>query len=308
MGTASFRGARGARLDCAAVSESCSAASLRLEEPLAGSAGAADVVIWIAWPKPLWHPDDVLLSTGLPDAVREGAASLRRRAGKLAVRTFQRDAHPPTERVEVIAWRPRERLALRGNSVPIAEALGFATRALEGAVAADPLPPLLLVCTDGRHDRCCAEHGRPVFEAIAAEAVRRGSPFELAESSHLGGHRFAATCVLLPDGRTHGRLRTHDAPALLAALEGAGPLAARYRGRAGLDEPEQVAEAWAWARFPGATSVEIERAGTGCALRVRSAEGERTARVALAERDLLCAVSCGEDTPELRRRWVVAES
>ena len=81
-----------------------------------------------------------------------------------------------------------------------------------------PLPPtpVLLVCTNGRRDVCCAVRGRPVALDAAAAA-----PGRVWEASHTGGHRFAPTGVLLPHGATLARL---DADAVRG-----GPRAARPR-------------------------------------------------------------------------------
>jgi hypothetical protein len=102
----------------------------------------------------------------------------------------------------------------------------------------EPHPdPLLLVCTHGRHDACCAERGRPV-----ASVLSTARPEETWECSHLGGDRFAANVVVLPDGLYYGRL---DA---LSALTVAGAHAAgqvdldHLRGRSGLAMPVQAAE------------------------------------------------------------------
>ncbi len=64
-----------------------------------------------------------------------------------------------------------------------------------------PSEPVFLVCTNGRHDVCCAIRGRPV-----ALAGHQGHPGRVWECSHTGGHRFSPTGVLLPWGRTLGRL------------------------------------------------------------------------------------------------------
>ncbi|HEU5385864.1 MAG TPA: sucrase ferredoxin [Streptosporangiaceae bacterium] len=50
---------------------------------------------------------------------------------------------------------------------------------------------MALVCTNGKRDRCCAVRGRPVAAAIAD-----ATGWDTWESSHLGGHRFAATALL----------------------------------------------------------------------------------------------------------------
>ena len=51
-----------------------------------------------------------------------------------------------------------------------------------------PLPPapLLLVCTHGRRDACCAQFGRPTAMALAR---RYGTA--VWETTHVGGDRFA---------------------------------------------------------------------------------------------------------------------
>lgn len=103
--------------------------------------------------------------------------------------------------------------------------------------------PVLLVCTNGRRDLCCAVRGRPV--ALGAAARRPG---QVWETSHTGGHRFAPTAVLLPSGSTLGRL---DRDLAVAALDGAAvgelPLelhGPRHdRGRSALAAPLQAAEA-----------------------------------------------------------------
>lgn len=106
--------------------------------------------------------------------------------------------------------------------------------------------PLVLICTHGKRDRCCAKFGVALTNALEAE-----DGILALQSSHLGGHRFAAVAVTLPDGLTYGHLDASDAPALARAMrEGVLFDVARYRGRAGLDEPEQVAE----------SEVRIERA------------------------------------------------
>ncbi|WP_206071103.1 sucrase ferredoxin [Knoellia koreensis] len=66
--------------------------------------------------------------------------------------------------------------------------------------------PLLLVCTHGRHDACCAIRGRPVAEALA-----RRWPERTWECSHIGGDRFAANLLVVPDGTVYGGLDPESA-------------------------------------------------------------------------------------------------
>ena len=64
-----------------------------------------------------------------------------------------------------------------------------------GVAGAGRTRPIILVCTHGVHDACCAIRGRPVAAALAARW-----PDLVWECSHVGGDRFAPNVVLLPDG------------------------------------------------------------------------------------------------------------
>lgn len=60
---------------------------------------------------------------------------------------------------------------------------------------------LYLVCTHGRHDRCCSVRGNPVARALCAKHGEGAW-----ECSHIGGDRFAANVVCLPKGAYFGRV------------------------------------------------------------------------------------------------------
>ena len=66
--------------------------------------------------------------------------------------------------------------------------------------------PILLVCTHGVHDACCAIRGRPVATALA-----RIWPEPTWECSHVGGDRFAGNLIALPDGVYYGNLDPESA-------------------------------------------------------------------------------------------------
>ena len=97
---------------------------------------------------------------------------------------------------------------------------------------ASPAPGTIrLVCTNGRHDPCCADWGRPVVRALSDA----GEP-EVWESSHVGGDRFAANVVFLPQGVYYGRVPPEQASRLVRELvEGLLDLE-HYRGRS-CDQP-----------------------------------------------------------------------
>jgi hypothetical protein len=103
-----------------------------------------------------------------------------------------------------------------------------------------PLSPgerTYLVCTNGARDPCCAIRGAAV--ATALDGARPGAVYE---SSHLGGHRFAANVLVLPDALCFGRLDARAALALADELD-AGRLPLEHlRGRTSLTEEQQAAE------------------------------------------------------------------
>jgi len=97
---------------------------------------------------------------------------------------------------------------------------------------------LVLACTHGRVDACCAELGRPVARELHAALGER-----VWQCSHLGGCRFAANVLVLPRGVLLGRLRPGGAVgAVRAALAGRPPVD-HVRGRPGAPRAAQVAEA-----------------------------------------------------------------
>lgn len=103
-----------------------------------------------------------------------------------------------------------------------------------GAPAADPV---VLVCTHGRRDVCCARLGRPLARLLDAQL-----PGQVWETTHVGGDRFAPNVVALPDGSYHGGIEPVEVPQLAASLTAGRVLPTRLRGRAGLSPATQAAE------------------------------------------------------------------
>jgi len=98
--------------------------------------------------------------------------------------------------------------------------------------------PMILVCTNGRHDQCCANHGRPLVRALRETKWAD----RVWECSHIGGDRFAANMVVLPDSLYFGRVEPEAGPALLTALDEGRIDLARFRGRTTYSLAEQAVE------------------------------------------------------------------
>ena len=98
--------------------------------------------------------------------------------------------------------------------------------------------PLLIVCTHGKRDRCCAKNGSPLYDALRRETETG----RVWQSTHVGGDRFAGNVVALPHGLYFGRVRPGDARELLATYAAGRVDLDRYRGRSAYSFAVQAAE------------------------------------------------------------------
>lgn len=151
------------------------------------------------------------------------------------------------ERLEID--QPRELLdvdlsSLRGPSSP---GIGSATE------------HLWAVCTHGRRDPCCAEHGRRLVRlGFDGEGMRE----HLWESSHQGGHRFAANLGLFPHGLFYGMVEPADAGRIVEAYRDGRIVLDHFRGRSCFDAVTQAADYLA-RRETGTTGIDdLEVAST----------------------------------------------
>lgn len=214
----------------------CSAASLEAQEPMVGTAPTETT--WLLLEAAMPWGAQALAESRLPPAVRERLLRLT----DVRIQLIRRHGAESSTGVRVFAATASgDGFAVEGARLGAVTDLldlpleSLATAGGLGLPAYDG--PLWLVCTNGRRDRCCAELGRPVTAALAARW-----PEATWETTHLGGHRFAATLVALPSGVTLGRLDVAGAVASCTGLaEGRLPLDL-LRGRAGLPAIAQAAE------------------------------------------------------------------
>ncbi len=96
---------------------------------------------------------------------------------------------------------------------------------------------LYAVCTHGRHDKCCAKFGVPVYCAFREIVADR-----VWECSHVGGDRFAANIVVFPYGLYFGRVTPDEVPELVRRCEAGQIWLERFRGRSCYPRALQVAE------------------------------------------------------------------
>jgi len=97
--------------------------------------------------------------------------------------------------------------------------------------------PVFLVCGHGQRNACCARFGVPLARHLAARY-----PGQVFQTTHVGGHRFAANLVILPHGLYYGPVGLAEATAAISAYQRGMVTPDRYRGRAGQPRPIQQAE------------------------------------------------------------------
>jgi hypothetical protein len=220
----------------------CAATALALGEDLRGSAPRADGWLLVEHPGP-WGPAG-FADSGFPEAVVTEVVARTAAAG-VRVQLVRRHAvrhDAPCTRVVLGSSRPG---ASWLRSFEVADASGLSEVPIE-AVTTGRAPTagrpvagdVWLVCTHGRRDACCAEYGRVVAARLAAMPG-----VDVYETTHTGGHRFAANVVVLPDGLVYGRVTDEVLEPLLSTHASRRVLLHHVRGRACLDEWGQVAEA-----------------------------------------------------------------
>ncbi len=210
----------------------CSALAEELGEPMAGTVDQRRRWLLLE-DRSAWGTDAVEERFG-GDAVSEA-----KRNGLRLLLVRRREGDPADDaarRAFLVDTETRE-IAVRIVRGPADLALTEALTSEVGAFGTPTSGPMLLVCTNGRRDACCALRGRAVVGALAAS-----HPELLWECTHLGGHRFAANVVWLPEGIVHGRVTPDAAPGLIDGLLEGRLDVAKLRGRSSWPAPAQAAE------------------------------------------------------------------
>jgi hypothetical protein len=157
--------------------------------------------------------------------------------------------------------------------------------------------PVFLVCTHGKHDACCARHGRPLYEAVS-ELVDEGWAWQC---SHVGGDRFAGNLVCLPEGVYYGRVGPGDAWVVLDEHLSGRVHLPTYRGRSCHSFPVQAAER-AVREAAGLTGLDEVRLLSRSPLRFRAGADEYELEVT-AWRGRLAQLTCNAEALSRPRRY-----
>lgn len=96
---------------------------------------------------------------------------------------------------------------------------------------------LALVCTHGAHDGCCAVAGSGVYkELLKKEGVSAW------RTTHVGGHRFAANLIMLPEGIYYGRVNGENLEDVVSSHLRGEIFLDCYRGRSCFSQTSQVSD------------------------------------------------------------------
>jgi hypothetical protein len=284
----------------------CAALARALDEPLPGTAPVAPRWVCVehrgTWPSDITaHRDDAVRAFLARVTAAGWRPLLVRRAGRRPAdgptRVFLADTDPARPRVTVLRVVDPAELAglvLPGPGEP-----------LPGAAVTDPM---LMVCTHGRRDRCCAVDGRAL-----ARAVLGTGEVDVWECTHLGGHRFAPTALVLPYGTLWAHLDDASLGGIVTQTADVEAAAPRYRGCSGLDGPDAQAleravfERVGWSLFARRRIVDVG----GGAVRLVVLDGGRTESVweaTVQAGRVLPVPECGrppENAPKLEAEHIV---
>jgi hypothetical protein len=275
-------------------------------EQLGATASRVDRWLLVEY-RGLWDRD-VLGGSLLSEALK---AHLRDQLGRLGHSRLLFIKQPPRR-------GKTRRMFYLGNSRPGEESLDalqfehhddlleydFADALLGGERPGVPVEhPLMIVCTHGKRDRCCAKYGRPLYDRLKGKV----DPAWVWQSTHVGGDRFAGNLVLLPEGLYFGRVGDDDLDPLLDRYFDRELYLDRYRGRSAYTFAVQsaelaVREAEGLIGLDDVSLREVKSRGDGwrVTLRAKGALLKVDVEADLAEEPVY--MTCGSATPQRPRR------
>ncbi|BBY18746.1 sucrase ferredoxin [Mycolicibacterium litorale] len=236
----------------------CSDQSLRRDDPMYGTAGAGTSWVLLELSGG-WGPSAFLQSPAVIDPDLGRAIVRRVEAAGMRIAAIRRHGR----RSAAPRWRWFVARSTLGDEALYAGEVdgpqGYLDLALDGSDGVVSPDPVVAVCAHGRHDQCCAVRGRGAIAAITA-----AYPDIAWECSHLGGDRFAATMLVLPEGLCYGRVDSAD-PVELVRMYLDGRLDNRFlRGRTSLPHAVQAAQYFAREKYgddriAGLAPLSVER-------------------------------------------------
>jgi hypothetical protein len=271
-------------------------------EPLSATASRVDHWILFEY-RGLWS-HDALTGSGLSDEVK---AHLRARCAALPhakLLFIRRTERREQEGYRVYVASTREKDAWI-RCVDVEHYEDVLAHPLDDGDGRLVEHPLLLACTHGKHDRCCARYGRPLYDALREQV----DPEWVWQCTHVGGDRFAGNLVALPEGAYYGRVGRDDAWPLVDAYLAGRVRLENYRGRSCYTFVVQAAERHVREEagllgFDEVSYAHVERAGEGKWRVELLARGEPHKVLVEAVYGPLTYLTCSSETLRHPRKYV----
>lgn len=222
----------------AAVKQFCAEESIRAGDPLPGTATHPEHNLLLSWPRRYWERN-LRHANNMPPSVRERLDQLAtsgRRTNLIYRREDPEDSHRILMYPERLAFdiQPEQLEAFLDD---VQQGRNLAQ--WSGTPVANPV---ILCCTHGKKDKCCARFGYATYRRLKAEIESGDLPIDLWESSHLGGCRLAASLISFPSRRKYGRVDSNHTRALLDQEISDRAYLPCYRGSGALAPAQQCAE------------------------------------------------------------------
>lgn len=280
-------------------------------EPMAGTGDAPKRVLMLAWPRGKWRVprwESVDMSPDLSAALHAAA-----KAGLHVALVDKVEAETPLPTLHALPEN------IRADFANEADLIAAIRNYIDGRifVGTPDNRPTILCCTDSRRDACCARYGFATYKALVA--IADPARFNIVQATHIGGCRFAASLVVMPQRQRYGRMNAEHAAGFLAALEQGQIYLPTYKGRSDQPEPVQVAELAAlnWAAEHGRDLAALTLSGTlpeepgeGTTLTLQAELPDAHLAIHLHAQIFLVQGNCGvvaEDGGDLTLRWCLDE-
>ena len=289
----------------------CSRDSIERREQIFGTASTAQAWLLLEYNGP-WT-EDLLAGSDLPDEAKRVLAAAVDGSPETRLLFIRNDLRGKAGLAFYVAYaRERQRALYRYDLDDYRDLRSIDVTGLASGAAVDTShavdAPLYLVCVDGKHDKCCAKFGLPVYRELV-----RAAGLVVWQSSHVGGDRFAANVVCLPSGVYYGRVEPNEADRIVRDTAAGYVYLPRFRGRACYGFAAQAAEYFA--RVAGGieqldvlTVEDVSRADGLVHVRLREGGDGREHLVSLARtytgqrRHLTCSAETEHDVPRFELR------
>ncbi|GHO92145.1 hypothetical protein KSF_021930 [Reticulibacter mediterranei] len=220
----------------------CAHISRERQDPYIGLAAHAKVWVMLEYTDP-WEWI-AIYNNQLPEPTKTWLIALANSyATSQAITLFIRQHIRPLPTINCFVGitRPDREALYRFRFNSYKEVMGLDLAALEAGSPAYnsylTTEPLYLVCTNGKHDMCCAKFGMPIHK----EASRLAGE-QVWHCSHCGGDQFAANLLCFPHGIYYSRVTVPEVATIIEADRQEQLYLEKCRGRSCYPPSVQAAE------------------------------------------------------------------